>query len=179
MSQGSHRLDIRDNFFMERLVRHQKELSRKVVESPSLKLCKRCMNICLRMYVSSGFGVRLLAGLDLRGSFPTRLYKKLFNGELSVQSLAWLSKQCQKTGRYQQNCTSPAIEDSWALVITIRNMILVKMELFFYFVLVPLHCMLLFRGEFLKGRMKRGVQISVIVSHIDFSAPEQFSLSFY
>lgn len=59
------------------------------MESPSLKLCKRCMNMCSGMYVSSGFGsVRLVAGLDLRGSFPTRFYKKLFNGELCVQSSA-------------------------------------------------------------------------------------------
>ena len=41
MHQGRFRLDIRMNFFKERLVRHSKELHREVVKSPFLEVFER------------------------------------------------------------------------------------------------------------------------------------------
>jgi len=51
LHRGVFRLDVKKNAFTERIIKIWNKLPREVVESPSLEVVKRCVDVVLRHMV--------------------------------------------------------------------------------------------------------------------------------
>jgi len=72
LNQNKFRWNIRKKFISERVVMHWNRLPRKVMESLSLEVFEKHVNVALRDVVSGHSGDGLTVGLgDLRGLFQS------------------------------------------------------------------------------------------------------------
>ena len=68
--QGTFKLDIKNDLFSERVVRHWHRLPRDLVESPSLEMFKKHRDVTLKDVVNGHCGDGMMVGLeDFRSLF--------------------------------------------------------------------------------------------------------------